>query len=178
MDQSSIIKPEDGTELQAGALAQRLIELSALLPELSSRVLETQRTCDKAVRALAQGSLDDMMSAQTEMGHRAGVATIIRGRQMRARFMPENWFSDPAWDILLRLYEAHLDGIERTVGDLGSFAATSPATTNRWLDVLVSRGWIHRRRCDRDQRRVFVALSQTGAQHMHDYFEQMRKPAD
>lgn len=163
---------------QTGALAQRLMELNALLPELSSRMLETQQTCDKAVRALARGDLDEVMSARAELGHRAAVADIIRARQTRAHFMPENWFSDPAWDILLRLYEAHLDAVERTVGDLGSFAATSPATTNRWLDVLVSRGWIHRRRCDRDQRRVFVSLSASGASHMHDYFEQMRQPLD
>jgi DNA-binding MarR family transcriptional regulator len=162
----------------AGSLAQRLMELHALLPELSSRVLQTQQTCDQAVRALSEGSLEEMMNARAEIGHRASVSTIIRGREARGRFMPENWFSDPAWDILLRLYEAYLDGVERTVGDLGSFASTSPATTNRWLDVLVSRGWIHRRRCERDQRRTFVSLSENGADKMHAYFEQMRQPLD
>lgn len=166
------------TPQPSGTLAQRLLELHAMLPVLCSQVLETQQTCDQAVRALSEGSLEEMMNARTEFGHRSSVATIIRGRQARAKFMPESWFSDPAWDILLRLYEAYLDGLERTVGDLGSFASTSPATTNRWLDVLVSRGWINRRRCDRDQRRVFVSLTESGAAQMHDYFEQMRKPLD
>lgn len=162
--------------LTSTSLAQRLLQLHAMLPELSSRVLETQQTCDEAVRALSEGSIEQMMGTRTEMGHRASVAMIIRGRQARARFMPESWFSDPAWDILLRLYQAHLDGIERSVGDLGSFASTSPATTNRWLDVLFSRGWIHRRRCDRDQRRVFVSLTELGTETMHDYFQELGQP--
>lgn len=115
------------------------------------------------------------MNARVAPEHRASVESIIRVREARSKFMPENWFSDPAWDILLRLYHAYLDGLERTVGDLGSFASTSPATTNRWLDVLASRGWIHRRRDERDQRRVFIALSETGAEQMHECFEQMRK---
>ena len=162
--------------MQSSMLAQRLLQLHAMLPELTSRVLETQQTCDEAVRALSDGSLEEMMSARTSVGHRASVATIIRGRQTRAQFMPENWFSDPAWDILLHLYEAHLDGVEHSVGDLGSFASTSPATTNRWLDVLFSRGWIHRRRCERDQRRVFVSLTETGAEKMRDYLDHLREP--
>jgi hypothetical protein len=48
----------------AGSLAQRLMELHALLPELSSRVLQTQQTCDQAVRALSEGSLEEMMNAR------------------------------------------------------------------------------------------------------------------
>lgn len=175
MDQTNHVIASSGA-VNSGALAARLMELHAMLPELCSRVQETQQTCDEAVRAMSEGSLEEMMNARSEFGHRASVATIIRGRETRARFMPESWFSDPAWDILLRLYEAHLDGLERTVGDLGSFASTTPATTNRWLDVLMSRGWIYRRRCDRDQRRVFVSLSESGAEQMHDYFEQMRQP--
>ncbi|AQR72874.1 MarR family transcriptional regulator [Sphingomonas sp. LM7] len=123
----------------------------------------------------APGSIEELMCARAEADHRASVESIIRVREARGKFMPENWFSDPAWDILLRLYQAYLDGLERTVGDLGSFASTSPATTIRWLDVLTARGWIHRRRDERDQRRVFITLSEEGAEQMRECFEQMRK---
>ncbi|UYY59232.1 MarR family transcriptional regulator [Sphingomonas sp. S2-65] len=164
------------TGVSSAALAQRLLQLHAMLPELTSRILETQQTCDEAVRALSQGGLEQMMVAETSLGHRASVSTIIRGRQLRAKFIPENWFSDPAWDILLHLYEAHLDGVEHTVGDLGSFARTTPATTNRWLDVLFARQWIQRRRCERDQRRIFVSLTPAGAETMNAYFNQLRQP--
>lgn len=165
-------------DINPGVLAQRLMQLHVMLPALASRVLETQQTCDEAVRALSEASLEQMLRAENAVTHRASIATVIRGRRARAQFMPENWFSDPAWDILLHLYEAHLDGLEHTVGDLGSFANTSPATTNRWLDVLFSRGWIARRRCDRDQRRVFVSLTQTGAETVDAYFTHLRQPAD
>lgn len=164
-------------DMNSGVLAQRLMQLHAMLPALTSRVLETQQTCDEAVRALSEGSLEQMLRAKDAMTHRASVATVIQGRQARAQFMPENWFSDPAWDILLHLYEAHLDGVERTVGDLGSFANTSPATTNRWLDVLFSRGWISRRRCERDQRRTFVSLTEVGTNTVDAYFTHLRQPA-
>jgi DNA-binding MarR family transcriptional regulator len=129
------------------------------------------------MQAISASSVEELMYTREGFDHRASVATIIRGREARAKFMPENWFSDPAWDILLRLYQAYLDGLEQTVGDLGSFASTAPATTNRWLEVLAGRGWIYRRRCTRDQRRVFVSLSESGAAQMHRYFEQMRTPS-
>lgn len=164
-------------DVNSSVLAQRLMRLHAMLPELTSRVLETQQTCDEAVRALSEGSLEQIIRTKTAMGHRASVATVIRGRRARAQFMPENSFSDPAWDIVLHLYEAHLEEVEHTVGDLGSFANTSPATTNRWLDVLFARGWIHRRRCERDQRRVFVSLTETGTEAMNAYFTHLHHPA-
>lgn len=123
----------------------------------------------------APGSIENLMFQREGLDHRAMVEGIIRVREARARFMPENWFSDPAWDILLRLYQAYLDGLERTVGDLGSFASTSPATTIRWLDVLSNRGWIHRRRDERDQRRVFISLNEIGAEQMRECLEQIRK---
>jgi DNA-binding MarR family transcriptional regulator len=119
--------------------------------------------------------IEALMFERQGLDLRENVDSIIRVREARARFMPENWFSDPAWDILLRLYQAYLDGLERTVGDLGSFASTSPATTNRWLEVFAARGWIHRRRCERDQRRVFITLSENGAEQMRECLEQMRK---
>jgi len=118
--------------------------------------------------------VEGMMFPREGFDHRVEVERIIRVREARGKFMPENWFSDPAWDILLRLYQAYLNGLERTVGDLGSFASTSPATTNRWLDVLSGRGWIHRRRCENDQRRVFVSLNETGAGQMRECLELMR----
>ncbi|MEP9360916.1 MarR family transcriptional regulator [Sphingomonas sp. KR3-1] len=121
------------------------------------------------------GAIEGMMYQREGIDHREEVERIIRVREARGKYMPENWFSDPAWDILLRLYQAYLDGLERTVGDLGSFASTSPATTNRWLDVLSGRGWIHRRRCERDQRRVFVSLTDAGAEQMHECLELMGK---
>ncbi|HWU94442.1 MAG TPA: MarR family transcriptional regulator [Sphingomonas sp.] len=120
------------------------------------------------------GDIARLLYQREGLDHRLVVERIIRVREARGKFMPENWFSDPAWDILLRLYQAYLDGLERTVGDLGSFASTSPATTNRWLDVLSGRGWIHRRRCDRDQRRVFISLNEAGAEQMRECLEQMR----
>jgi DNA-binding MarR family transcriptional regulator len=160
--------------LQSNALAQQLMQLHAMLPELTSRVLETQQVRDEA---LSEIGFKQMIGSGKEAGHRASLSAIIRGRQARAQFMPESWFSDPAWDILLHLYQAHLDAVAQTVGDLGNFANTSPATTNRWLDVLSSRGWVDRRRCDRDQRRVFVALSDVGVEIMESYFDYLRQPA-
>ena len=157
-------------------LAQQLRELNALLPQLSAHVQQTQATCSAAIETLTANGFERMERADSGFGHREAVSSILRWREARRRFLPEDWFSDPAWDILLRLYEAHLHEQERSVGDLGSFAATSPATTNRWLDALMSRGWILRRRDERDQRRVFVSLSESGLAKMHDYFESMRRP--
>jgi len=154
-------------------LAQQLMQLHALLPALSSHMVEAQATCEEAVRALARGTLDEQWRGGTGAAHLANVHTIIRGRAARAQFMPPSWFSDPAWDILLHLYRACLEGRPLTVGELGQLTGIKPTTVNRWIDTLVCRGWIDRHRCEEDARRVWIALSDRGADQMSAYFESL-----
>lgn len=118
--------------------------------------------------------LDAVRRSESLFGYGADVRSILHLRQMRAMYMPADWFSDPAWDLLLHLYQAHLDGQEMTVGDLIDQTGLKPTTASRWLDCIANRDWLSRRRCEQDHRRIFVELTPKGATAMDNYFDALR----
>jgi hypothetical protein len=81
-------------------------------------------------------------------------------------------FGDPAWDVLLQLFAAKLDG--RKI-KLSALAAAGPRSTlARWATVLHERGLIS---CDLgrlDSGDLWVELSATGAAKMSALFDSLR----
>lgn len=154
---------------RSDVLADQLAQLHVLLPVLSKQAHEAQEICAEAARALARAG-----RSEHEVNHRADVCMIIRARAIRGTIMPADWFGDPAWDLLLRLYEAHLDRVELTMGDLIERTGIKPTTAGRWLDVIGGRGWVRRRPCAQDNRRVYAELTEQGAATMAACFEAMR----
>lgn len=89
----------------------------------------------------------------------AFLRTHIRQRRMRERFFGGALFADPAWDILLDLRLAALEGRRVAVSSL-CIAAAVPATTGlRWIGLMTEKGLLARVADPADGRRVFVALS-------------------
>lgn len=97
------------------------------------------------------------------------VDTICEIRRERHEFFPGNLFSDPAWDILLRLYVTHLEQYRTTVTALISSTGIPSTTLLRWLKALVAAGLVTRQDDPFDGRRVYVSLSHKGADSMHRY---------
>jgi DNA-binding MarR family transcriptional regulator len=95
---------------------------------------------------------------------------MIRERRQRNEFFPENLFADPAWDMLLELYQASLDQCRMSVTNLCEGAAVPPTTALRWIGTLEANGLATRRSDPLDGRRVFIALSETGMDAMDAYF--------
>lgn len=98
---------------------------------------------------------------------------IATARAARRKFFDEQLFADPAWDMLLELYALRGEGCRISVSKL-SVAAGVPCTTAlRWIQKLESEGLVVR--CDDplDGRRVWVELSDHGAQTMDSYVEQL-----
>ena len=80
-------------------------------------------------------------------------------------------FADPAWDILLELYAAHLGQQRVTITNL-CLAVEAPATTAlRWLTVLERRDMVLRTPDPTDRRRVFVALAPDAFVAMNRFFK-------
>jgi hypothetical protein len=68
------------------------------------------------------------------------LSSVLELRRARAAMFGQDLFSDPAWDILLQLFAASLEG--RRLG-LGDFEGVCPATTlARWLTILERRGLV------------------------------------
>ncbi len=69
-------------------------------------------------------------------------------------------FGEPAWDILLDLYLAHLDQREVSVSSACIAASVPPTTGLRYLARLERQGLVKRTPDGIDKRRVLVTLSE------------------
>jgi len=93
-------------------------------------------------------------------------------RRARADVFGGSMLREPAWDILLDLYVAHLDGTAIRVSS-ACIAACVPATTGlRWLSVLEDKGLISRTNDD-DARASLVELTSHGVRKMTEYVTAM-----
>lgn len=85
-------------------------------------------------------------------------------------------FADPAWDIMLDLYAAHLEDRKISVSS-ACIAAAVPATTAlRWLKTLSDNGQIVRVPDLDDGRRIFVAISEDSIGRLEAYFDEWSEP--
>lgn len=106
------------------------------------------------------------------------VRRIIRQRQMRARFFADDLFADPAWDILLDLAAARVEGVRVSVTSLCIASGVPPTTALRWISEMVERGLLVRHDDDLDRRRAFIALSDKSALAMARYFSEAGRSLD
>ena len=98
------------------------------------------------------------------------VTQVILARRERARHFDEKLFADPAWDILLDLYQAELRQHRATVTSLCEAAAVPATTALRWINNLTEAGLILRHKDPRDARRTFIELSPSASVSMRNFF--------
>lgn len=89
------------------------------------------------------------------------VRRLIRLRRDRERHFPAEIFADPAWDMLLDLIAARMEGTNVPVSSLCVAAAVPTTTALRWIRTLTEAGLLERRTDAVDARRSFVTLSDT-----------------
>jgi DNA-binding MarR family transcriptional regulator len=91
---------------------------------------------------------------------------VLRTRAVRGKFFDPELFADPAWDILLALYEAKLTQRRISVSSC-CFAAQVPTTTGlRYIAALCRQGMVLRTPDPLDARRMFLSLSREGSAAM------------
>jgi len=105
------------------------------------------------------------------------VRAVLQARRLRASYLPDDLFADPAWDMLLDLLYAELAQHRVAVSSLCVAAAVPPTTALRWLTTLVKRGLVVRRADPRDARRVFVELAPDTSAALHRYFADVDAPS-
>ncbi|HUD29703.1 MAG TPA: MarR family transcriptional regulator [Novosphingobium sp.] len=101
------------------------------------------------------------------------VRRIIRQRQLRARFLDGELLADPAWDMLLDLTAARIEGKQVSVTSLCIAASVPPTTALRWIGQMVEADLFVRVSDDVDRRRAFIALSDKASSAMARYFSEI-----
>jgi DNA-binding MarR family transcriptional regulator len=105
----------------------------------------------------------------------AEVRQLLKARRMREAYFDSELFADPAWDILLDLYAAHLEGAKVSVSSLCIAANVPPTTGLRWIRSMTDAGILVRRDDQSDGRRVWIELSDSSLAKLVGYFSRLRK---
>lgn len=103
------------------------------------------------------------------------VRALVRARRLRDQLLPGDLFADPAWDMLLDLMAARLEGSRISVSSLCIASAVPPTTALRWIKQLTERGLLVRQADDEDGRRIFISLSGEGARAVEQWFRLSRE---
>ncbi|HEX8482856.1 MAG TPA: winged helix DNA-binding protein, partial [Allosphingosinicella sp.] len=107
----------------------------------------------------------------------ATIRAMIRARRMRERFFLQGLFADPAWDMLLDLMAARLEGQQVAVSSLCIAAAVPPTTALRWIKALTEGGLFVRKADPEDRRRVYIELSDDAAMRFEAYLRAAQRVA-
>ena len=105
----------------------------------------------------------------------AEVRRAIRARRLRDQHFGSGLFEDPAWDILLDLFAADLEGTQVSVSSLCIAAAVAPTTALRWIAKLTDSGLLERHPDPFDRRRAFMELSPATARAMRNHVAALRR---
>ena len=97
------------------------------------------------------------------------VRALIRARRLRDQYFRGELFADPAWDMLLDLMAARLEGDRVAVSSLCIAAAVPATTALRWIRALTDRGLFVRSADPEDGRRVYIELSDDAARALAAY---------
>jgi hypothetical protein len=114
------------------------------------------------------GAAEITLSAQA-------IRAAIRARRLRDGFFAAGLFEDPAWDMLLDLFAAELEGAHVSVSSLCIAAAVAPTTALRWIGRLAAEHLVERRPDPRDKRRAFIALSVQGSAALRGYMAALER---
>jgi hypothetical protein len=97
------------------------------------------------------------------------IRRMLRLRRDRDRYFPAEIFADPAWDMLLDLTAAQLEGRLVPVSSLCIAAAVPTTTALRWVRSLTEAGLMERQMDPTDARRSHIRLSDDASSAMLSY---------
>ena len=153
-----LVKPVDGPKLvQAVKAAQLARRLGGPAPAAAASEQRVGPSRAEGATATAR--------------NRAALNDLKSMRRVRSQYFPSELFSDPCWEMLLDLYDAHLGGAEVTVTSLGAASGVPQTTALRRMETLQGHGLIVRSEDKDDKRRIIVKLTDAGLAAVERFFE-------
>ena len=168
---SELVEAAERTSPQlqdVGRGADRLQQLSEEVGRIASALAELSED-----EALAQPRPDKANGGgDIDAGK---VRAIIRARRLRDQYFRSELFADPAWDMLLDLMAARLEGQRVAVSSLCIAAAVPATTALRWIKTLTDHGLFVRVADPQDGRRVYIELSDKAAAALENYLRAVQR---
>jgi hypothetical protein len=157
---------EGGIEapLQLRRLSEEVGRIARALADLS----RGEKLADSPIRA-DSAPMPLPLDAGVDQPTVASLRAVIRARRLRDQYFAADLFADPAWDMLLDLLLARMEGRLVAVSSLCIAAAVPPTTALRWIKRLTDEGLFERTADPRDGRRVFIDLADDTAQALITY---------
>lgn len=111
--------------------------------------------------------------AYPPLPHPRIIRDILRRRRMRAQLFGDDWFADPAWDMMLDLAAAMSEEARVSVSSLCQASGVPQTTALRWINQMVDAGLLLRIDDPVDRRRAFIELSDETLRKLAQYFEEI-----
>jgi len=140
----------------------------ALIAQLASHLSNNSSRCEcSAARIPSETMTFEQNSKRLQLAAKAE----YEARGLRTAFFGDEFFGEPAWDILLDLYIQQTQS-NRTSVTSACIAARVPSTTAlRWVGLLHHAGLICRQPDPEDCRRSFLELTVKGFSKMEAYLQ-------
>jgi DNA-binding MarR family transcriptional regulator len=163
--------PKPVSEHLTGLHAERLRQLSEEVGRLAATLARLAMDAGQERQGPEPGP--DAKEIPAEL-----VTSVIQARRQRTRYFSKNLFADPAWDMLLDLFQAEILQRRVSVSSLCIAAAVPGTTALRWLKLMVERGLLIRRPDPIDLRRVYVELAPETSEALRRYFAELAAGGD
>ena len=160
----------EGEAERLSRIADELARVTDLLSQLVRQEPRADALTDRSLGYAAPPA--DPVSVRADP---AEIRRVIRARRARDKVFGARLFEDPAWDILLDLFAAHLEGGDVSVSSLCIAAAVAPTTALRWIGRMTSTGLLVRTQDAADKRRALITLSDRGLSGMQRYAATLRQ---
>ncbi|MEP7222288.1 MAG: hypothetical protein ABI673_06425 [Novosphingobium sp.] len=96
--------------------------------------------------------------------------SLYKFRSLRGKFLPDDLFGEPAWDIMIDLYIAHHEGRNISVTSAGIASGAAATTALRWIALLEEKKLIIRYNALHDKRIIYLRLTDDGLRQIDNYF--------
>ena len=171
------------TELDGIRIKRISDEVSRLSRSLSRLVASSATPFDTApsdengrVKGVRLDFISEPMSSAHLPAIDAGeVRAMLRLRRLRNNYFSSELFADPAWDMLLDLTAAQLEGEKVAVSSLCIAAAVPPTTALRWIKTMCDAKLFERHADPLDGRRIFIGLSAGASNAMLAYLGAVKR---
>ena len=143
-----------------------------LIVALTGRLSAVAEEFTAQARQVAGNTLAAVVQAEqtsAALAHR-----LLADRRQRSRYLPEQLFDEPAWNMLLALFVANEGHRPMTMKQLIAAADVPVTTAQRWVDQLHRAELIRRTTDPDDRRRVEITLSDSGIDAMTRYLDEVR----